>query len=99
MDNFKINPIQFKDQHYSLKKYINRKVQKSKEMKNNTGVEENRVFKEDFDTLVRKSTCNHDPKSLDTTLIKSCKRTMVSPRRDDYICNVCHKCFSFIEEN
>jgi len=47
------------------------------------------------DSEKKANQCIHDPNSLNSTLVKGTKRTMVNPETINYVCRICHKSFRF----
>ena len=54
----------------------------------------NGELKEDIKTK-EISKCDHDPNSLNTTLVLMKRRTMIYPAQLDFYCKCCNKTFRF----
>lgn len=60
--------------------------------------EMNGELKEDVEIKEDDSKCNHDPNSLNTTLVLMKRRTMTYPAQLDFYCKCCNKTFRFTKD-
>ena len=60
--------------------------------------EMNGELKEDVEIKEDDSKCNHNPDSLNTTLVLMKRRTMTYPAQLDFYCKCCNKTFRFTKD-
>ena len=106
--NNKDNKLE-KNKHLNDKKgnlpfKIKFKVDKKKSKKSDLSVnikEMNEELKEDLkEELIEENNnkCNHNPNSLNTTLVLMKRRTMTYPAQLDFYCKCCNKTFRFTKD-
>lgn len=94
--NDKKGNLPFKIKFKVDKKKSNKSVY-IKEIEEEMNKELNEELNED-DEIKEISKCNHDPNSLNTTLVLMKRRTMTYPAQLDFYCKCCNKTFRFTKD-